>query len=868
LGPMADETPTMRRDADDCYAGRLYEPTRLPFNWLPGYYLSFAELSPDHENDIRELSRQGTVIYALKDKSQLDCLILRDLSYRKDIPRPVFAHGVSMILWQPFAKAFRAASCWVYHLLFRRKILRPNRTYLKRIVKERKSAVIYLRNSGADVKKDPLIQLLEAQREDDRPVIIQPLLVSCGPRKEKEVPLVDVFFGEVENPGGLRKLLTFIRYHRRTSIRAVEPVVLTASLKGTEDKSLVDVSYELRRELIARIDREKKGITGPVLKSRDEIMEETLKEERLVSFMRDLAETSKKKDRDLVKRAKRYLREIAAGYNEVYVGVWDKFLTWLWNDIYDGIIVDNEGMARIRCVSKDMPLVIIPCHRSHVDYLLLSYVFDKQKIPLPFVAAGTNLDFWPLGHIFRKSGAFFIRRSFRGNLLYREVLEKYIKTLLKEGYPIEFFIEGGRSRTGKMVMPKYGLLSMVLQAYDEGVGDDLAIIPVFIGYDRVMEEKAYLKELGGAPKEQEKPSAVIQSSKFLGKRYGHVYVNIGEPIFLKAFLASQEKPFREMNVGERQSLYREIGYDTMNRISKVAVVTPSALVAAALLCQYRRGLSHEDLLDIVAEFYDYLSFKHVALSTTFAQKERAINDAINIFITEGVVSKIGGEEEEEDFEEIVYSLADEKRPTLEYYKNNILHFFLPLAFAASSILSYREDAIPLMNLMEDYRFFKRVFRREFIFDSRKDDAEEIREVLSYLYGRRMIVGEERNGEAWIEASGRGRRALRPFAGLIHNYIESYWVVMRAASALRKAPKSGKDFNKLVLKMGAKMFRKGEVIRAEALSQANYQSALNVLRDEEILHEVAGEEKKELMLYSLTDNRNRIESLRQRLFRFL
>jgi glycerol-3-phosphate O-acyltransferase len=417
-----------------------------------------------------------------------------------------------------------------------------------------------------------------------------------------------------------------------------------------------------------------------------------------------------------------------------------------------------------------------------------------------------------------------------------------------------------------MVMPKYGLLSMVLQAYDEGVSDDLAVIPVFIGYDRVMEEKAYLKELSGAPKEREKPSAVIKSSKFLGKRYGHVYVNIGDPLFLKAYLGAQEKPFREMNQAERQNLYRDIGYEVMNRISKVSVVTPYSLVAAALLCQYRRGLSQEDLLDIVVEFYDYLSYSHVAHSTTFAQKERAINDAINLFVSQGVIAKIGGEEEEEGFEEIVYSLEDEKRLTLEYYKNNILHFFLPLSFAAASILSYREDAIPLMNLMEDYKFFKRIFRHEFIFDNQKDDAEEIREVLSYLYGRRMIIGEERNGEAWIEVSGRGRRALRPFAGLIHNYIESYWVVMRAVSSLRKEAKPEKDFNKLVLKLGAKMFRKGEVIRAEALSQANYESALKVLRDGEVIRETTGE--KDIRLYALTDDRNRIESLRQRLFRFL
>lgn len=857
---------SVEKEDDACFAGSLYEPSLFAFYWLLNYYLSRPDLPPDHEKNLRELAAGGTVIYALKHKSQLDCLILRDLSFRKDIPKPVFAHDVNMMLWQPVARAWRAIVNWLYHFLFRRKILRPDRTCLERLVGENKSAIIYLRNSGTDVKKDPLIQLMEAQKEEGRPIVIQPVLVSYGPRKEQEKPLIDVFFGEAENPGSIRKLLSFLRYHQRTSILAAEPVNLASFMKDMENMSLVDVSYELRRVLTDRIDREKKAIIGPILKSRDEIMEETLKEQQLVSFMKRLAETSKKREQDLVKRAKRYLREIAADYNEVYVGIWDKFLTWLWNDIYDGVIVDKEGMARIRCVSKDMPLVIIPCHRSHVDYLLLSYVFDKNKIPLPFIAAGTNLDFWPLGHIFRKSGAFFIRRSFKGNLFYREVLEKYLKTLLKEGYPVEFFIEGGRSRTGKMVMPKYGLLSMVLQAYDEGVSDDLAVIPVFIGYDRVMEEKAYLKELSGAPKEREKPSAVIKSSKFLGKRYGHVYVNIGDPLFLKAYLGAQEKPFREMNQAERQNLYRDIGYEVMNRISKVSVVTPYSLVAAALLCQYRRGLSHEDLLDIVVEFYDYLSFTHVALSTTFAQKERAINDAINLFISQGVIAKIGGEEEEEGFEEIVYSLEDGKRLTLEYYKNNILHFFLPLSFAAASILSYREDAIPLMNLMEDYKFFKRIFRHEFIFDSQKDDAEEIREVLSYLYGRRMIIGEERNGEAWIEVSGRGRRALRPFAGLIHNYIESYWVVMRAVSSLRKEAKPEKDFNKLVLKLGAKMFRKGEVIRAEALSQANYESALKVLRDGEVIRETTGE--KDIRLYALTDDRNRIESLRQRLFRFL
>ncbi len=153
-----------------------------------------------------------------------------------------------------------------------------------------------------------------------------------------------------------------------------------------------------------------------------------------------------------------------------------------------------------------------------------------------------------MGYIFRKSGAFFLRRSFKGNELYAEVFAKYIKVLLKEGLPLEFFIEGGRSRTGKMVMPKYGLLSVIIQAYQEKACDDLAAIPVYIGYDRVVEEKAYLQELGGAPKEKERATEMIKSSKLLRRRYGRVYMNVGEPLLLKSYLAAQEKPLEEMTV--------------------------------------------------------------------------------------------------------------------------------------------------------------------------------------------------------------------------------------------------------------------------------------------------------------------------------
>jgi glycerol-3-phosphate O-acyltransferase len=423
-----------------------------------------------------------------------------------------------------------------------------------------------------------------------------------------------------------------------------------------------------------------------------------------------------------------------------------------------------------------------------------------------------------------------------------------------------------------MVMPKYGLLSMILQAFQEKACENLAAIPVYIGYDRVIEEKAYLKELGGAPKEKEKTTDMIRSGKLLRKRYGRVYMNVGEPILLKSYLAAQEKPIEEMTIAERQSLYRRIGYTIVGAINKVSVVTPFALTSSGLLCYDRRGISLGELREVLTLFFDYLSSQKVSFAMTFADREKAVGEALNLFDQSGLISRMGAEEEEEEeIEEIVYSLEDDKRMNLEYYKNNILHYFLPVSFVATSVLASPEDMVPVNRIRDDYAFFKRLFRHEFIFDDQKDDIEEIMETLSYLRDRGMIAGFDKEEKAWVEVKGRGRTNLLPFAGLIHNYMESYWVVVRGCYYLRKGPKAERDWLKNIRGLGERMYRKGEIRRAEALSQSNYQSAIRYLQDVNIISVAEVPEKgdkKFTRRYALTENKVQMESFRRRLFKFL
>ncbi|MEA2014336.1 MAG: 1-acyl-sn-glycerol-3-phosphate acyltransferase, partial [Thermodesulfobacteriota bacterium] len=459
-------------------------------------------------------------------------------------------------------------------------------------------------------------------------------------------------------------------------------------------------------------------------------------------------------------------------------------------------------------------------------------------------------------------------RTIGGNALYGEVLAKYIKIILEEGLPIEFFIEGGRSRTGKMVMPKYGLLSMIMQAYREASFEDLAIIPIFIGYDRVVEEKAYLKELGGASKEKEKIRDLIKSRKVLRKRYGKVYMNVGEPMMLKSYLAAQEAPIEEMTVPERRILYRRMGYKIVNEINKVSVVLPSALVAAGLLCHYRRGISHDDLMDILSEFYDYLASRGARFSSIFANREKVLNDALGMFESSGLISRMGSEEEEDEFEETIYSVDEGSRLSLEYYKNNLLHSFVSLSFVSASILTSDGDKIYLSEVMEDYRFFKNLFKHEFIYDYSVDDVEEVKRVVSYAHDSGIIVAAaDDDGRVSIKVTGKGRASLQSFAGLIQNYLESYWIASRGCKYLKNRVRQEKDLVRKVQKLGTKMYKKGEISKAEALSQSNYKNALKFLTNRGVISVSMSRGEKGAKFLSL-DDRGLLESIRRRLFKFM
>jgi len=235
----------------------------------------------------------------------------------------------------------------------------------------------------------------------------------------------------------------------------------------------------------------------------------------------------KSRKRRLKKKAYKYAREMCSDLNYPIVRMLVRGFTWFWNSRYDGLNIRN--IDHIKSISKDNALVYVPCHRSHIDYCALTFILYENGLMLPQIAAGNNLNLPVLGSILRGAGAIFMRRSFMNNAVYSTVFFEYIKSLMVRGSSIEFFPEGGRSRTGLSLTPRPGLLSLVLRSFASLRGQKVKIIPIYIGYEKILEGQSYLSELSGSKKKTESVLDPFKVLKDFNNYLGNAYLNFGEP---------------------------------------------------------------------------------------------------------------------------------------------------------------------------------------------------------------------------------------------------------------------------------------------------------------------------------------------------
>lgn len=453
------------------------------------------------------------------------------------------------------------------------------------------------------------------------------------------------------------------------------------------------IANKLARVARIHYSRQRLAAVGPKLPARYELFNKLLSSKAIEKAVEDEARSKKIPLQKAQQNAVAMMEEIAANFSYEAVRLTDRVLGWTWNRLYQGINVQHA--ERVRQLAQDgHEIVYVPSHRSHMDYLLLSYVLYHQGLVPPHIAAGINLNFWPAGPIFRRLGAFFIRRTFKGNKLYSTVFREYLSELFARGYSIEYFVEGGRSRTGRLLEPKTGTLSMTLQAMLRGDSRPITIVPIYIGYEHVMEVGTYAKELRGAEKEKEGFFSMVRGLRKL-RNLGQGYVNFGQPISLTQYLNNRVPNWREsIDPIEPQRpswlnpTVSSLADNIMVNINNAAAANAINLCSTALLASRQRSLTREQLLEQIECYLQLLRNVPYTADATTPNKtaEELLEHALQMNKFEVEKDSMGD----------IIILPRENAVLMTYYRNNIHHLLVLPSLIASIVLHHERisrDAI-------------------------------------------------------------------------------------------------------------------------------------------------------------------------------
>ncbi len=540
------------------------------------------------------------------------------------------------------------------------------------------------------------------------------LIAAAGAHEQFDVDLVPVaiYWGRAPNKemswwrllfaedwvlvGRFRRFLSVVFNGPRTVVYFGEPI----RLRDLKQEGMTEQRRVRRalRVLRSAFRAQRASTIGPDLSHRRTMITQILKTQAVRRAVRHEMQVRHLRRRPALLAARKHALEIAANYSQTFVTLMAVALGRLWNSLYDG--VEIEHIENLSEVGDDAEVIYVPCHRSHMDYLLLSYIIYRKGFAVPHVAAGANLNMPLIGRLLRKGGGFFLRRSFKGDALYPVVFAKYLGFMMARGHPLEYFIEGGRSRTGRLLAPRTGMLSMTIRSYLHEPRRPVVFMPVYFGYERIVEGRTYIGELSGRPKQKESVLVLIRAAaKVLHSKFGKVHVNLGAPIELDALLAKHNPNWRSApsdNLGSRagwiDGAISDLALRINTEINAAAAVTPVNLVAMAMLATPRQALPQLDL-ERQVELYQKL-LREAPYSPLVTVTPGSGRDVVRYAETLGLLERQS------------HPLGDIMRMNAEnavlatYYRNNILHLFaMPSLLACAFIGNARLKTVDIQRLV-------------------------------------------------------------------------------------------------------------------------------------------------------------------------
>lgn len=569
---------------------------------------------------------------------------------------------------------------------------------------------------------------------------VVPVSVFWGRDPGQETSLWKLLFADSVQAGMIRKLFIMLANSGNVYANFAEPLGFREFI--SKESSPEQAVNKLGRLLHLYFLRARTAALGPRLQTRSVVISQLMASRTVKAAIEQEARDAKITLDEAARRARKCADEIAANYSAATVRILEKVFAYVWNRVFRGVEV--HGIDQLREWAQNHEMVYLPSHRSHADYLLVSYVLYQAGLVPPHIAAGVNLNFWPVGGLLRRAGAFYIRRSFSGDRLYAAVFRAYVDSLIARGYSISFYPEGGRSRTGRLLAPKTGMLGMVLDSALRQRTRKVALVPIYIGYDKVWELNSYFKELRGGGKKKESAGELLKAGKLLTKSFGKAHISFGEPMLLQDYAdkhlpgwresldASPDKPPTDF-----KPFVLRVALANHRRINAAAVAHPVGLTALALLASPQRAVSEAELVEQVGHLIWLLKGRPYSDSFVISETSprTAVEWALPIVRTVGVPHAWGD----------LLALSDRDAVLLTYARNNLQHLFALPSLIANFFRT--RAALPEELVITGCRALYPFLRTEFFVRWETAEAEDVaREVVGVMLHLGLLSRRE---DGWL-----------------------------------------------------------------------------------------------------------------------
>lgn len=661
----------------------------------------------------------------------------------------------------------------------RQRLPRPSRRLNVGGVSERHSAFYLERSAGfcgtrVDRRAPALLtQLVNAATLDPGVDLeIVPVSIYWGRAPQKERSWWRLLLSEdVALAGRFRKFLNVVFNGRNTLVHYGDPLSLRAILNEGLDRSRS--VRRISRTLRTYFRDQRIATIGPDLSHWRTIVAQVLATRAVRA-----AVAAEMVDKDLTRRealllAKRYADEIAANYSHAFITVLAGVLSRLWNRVYDGVVLHHEQV--LRDVAQGNEVVFVPCHRSHMDYLLLSYIIYVTGFPVPHIAAGVNLNMPVLGRFLRKGGAFFIRRTFKGNSLYPVVFMKYLGAMMARGHSLEYFIEGGRSRTGRLMDPKTGMLSMTVRSFLRDPQRPVVFVPVYFGYERLVEGQTYIDELSGRPKEKESVLGLLRTLPQLRRKFGQVHVSLGDPIALEGILRTHNPAWDGKAAGDdSRPTWLNAAVDDLARrivigINAAAAVNNVNLLATVLLGMPRQAMLERDLVRQLDLYRALLMAERYSARITVTELDGAA------IVRHGEAMQVIARQPHA-LGDIIH-MSEENAILQTYFRNNVLHLFAMPSLIACCFLNnaaMRTDDI----LRLAWRIYPYVADELFL-RWREDEVAAVVHRILAVFQQQSLLDRNADGTEWHRRPPMAEEAMQlsVLAQATIPIVERYYLVV-------------------------------------------------------------------------------------------